>query len=374
MKIVIVIPTYKEADNIGRMIDALEMEFLKETRFDYHILVVEGNSPDGTADIVKQKMEKYPNVHLLMEQKKAGLGAAYMYGFRYAIDTLNADVLVEMDADFQHDPKDINRLVGKLAEGNDYVIGSRFTKGGSIPEEWALYRKMLSIGGSLFSKAVLGIWRVSDFTSGFKASRVKGFVDKLDMTSNLSAGFAYKIDLLFRMHRMGAKIAEIPIQFGLRDRGVSKMENNNFMDSLKVVVMLRVNEKRHFIKFIIVGFIGLFVDWGLFNGLRLIPMDSRNAALLSGLIAMMATFTLNNFWSFNERKIKSTQGRLWGFIIYIVSSSIPILVRSKFVYLANIWFGDTFIVVNIAFMIGIIFGLVWNFTVYSKIIWRRKVS
>jgi len=372
MKIVLVVPTYNESENIGRMIDVLEEVFKTDPHNEYRILVVEGNSPDGTADIVKNKMMQFTNVHLLMEQKKAGLGAAYIFGFKHAMENMDPDVLVEMDADFQHDPHDVVRLVAKIAEGNDYVIGSRFTSGGSIPKEWALYRKFLSIGGNLFSKVVLGIWNVNDFTSGFKASRVKGFAEKLNFDAVLTAGFAYKIDLLFKMQRLGAKIAEVPITFGLRDRGISKMERDNTIDSLKVVLMLRMYENKAFYKFVMVGFTGLFVDTTLFNIFRLLLMPSHTAAIVSGFIAMMTTFTLNNFWSFNERKIETTSKKVTGFIIYVVSSYIPIQVRSMLVDYATGRFGDTFIVSNIAFFIGIVFGLVWNFTVYSKIIWKKK--
>ncbi|NMB69982.1 glycosyltransferase family 2 protein [candidate division WWE3 bacterium] len=372
MRIVLVVPTYNEAENIGRLIDVLQEVFAKDPANDYRLLVVEGNSPDGTANIVKEKMEHFTNVHLLMEQKKSGLGAAYIYGFKYAMENMAPDVLIEMDADFQHDPHDVVKMVAKISEGYDYVIGSRFTSGGSIPKEWAFYRKLISIGGNIFSKLVLNIWSVNDFTSGFKASRVKNFAEKLDFDSVLSGGFAYKIDLLYKMHRLGAKIAEIPIAFGLRDRGISKMERNNFIDSLKVVLMLRMYENKAFYKFVMVGFAGLFVDTTLFNILRLILPASHTAALVSGFIAMMTTFTLNNFWSFNERKIESTSHKVLGFIIYVASSYVPIQIRSMLVDYATEHFGDTFVVSNIAFFIGIVFGLVWNFTVYSRIIWRKK--
>lgn len=372
MKIVIVIPTYNEAENIGRLIDTLSEEFVKDPANEYSILVVEGNSPDHTAEIVKEKATKYGFVHLLMEEKKAGLGAAYVYGFRYAMRELNPDVLVEMDADFQHDPKDVTKLVKEINNGNDYVIGSRFTKGGSIPKEWQLYRKLLSVGGNLFSKIVLGIFNVNDFTSGFKASRVEGFVNKMDLDSILSGGFAYKIDLLFKMHRLGAKIKEVPIKFGLRDRGDSKMENNNFSDSLRVVLSLRFNENRNFFKFCIVGFIGLAVDTGLFNIFRVTALPSNLSALASGGVAMTTTFLLNNYWSFNERKLEGTTKKLVSLIVYVISSLIPIFVRSKLIHIATTMYGDTLLVSNIAFFIGIVFGLIWNFTVYSKLIWRQK--
>ena len=372
MKIVIVIPTYNEAENIGRLADVLQQEFLKRPQHEFHILVVEGNSPDGTANIVREKMKTSSNVHLLMEKVKAGLGAAYIYGFTEAMNEMKADVIVEMDADFQHDPKDMVRLVDEIENGYDYVIGSRFTKGGSIPEEWAFKRKFFSVGGNIFSKIVLGIFNVNDFTSGFKASRVKGFVDRLPLDKILSQGFAYKIDLLFKMQRLGAKIKEVPIKFGLRDRGDSKMEKNNLRDSLRVVVMLRYNENKNFVKFLVVGGIGFIVDAALFNIFRISIFSSRNAALASGFIAMIVTFLLNNYWSFGERKIDGAKKKVLGFVVYIISSFIPIAVRSKLVGLAVSTFGDTALVSNTAFLIGIILGLIWNFTVYSKIIWKGK--
>lgn len=372
MKIVIVIPTYNESENIGRLIESLSGEFKADGANEYHILVVEGNSPDNTAEVVEEKSGKYNFVHLLREEKKAGLGAAYVYGFRYAMKEFNPDVLVEMDADFQHDPRDVTRLVKEISQGYDYVIGSRFTGGGSIPKEWGISRKFWSIGGNLFSKLVLGIFNVNDFTTGFKASRVKGFVDHLDLDNVLSKGFAYKIDLLYKMHKLGAKIKEVPIKFRLRDYGNSKMEKNNPLDSLRVVLNLRFNENRSFFKFLIVGIIGLSIDTGLFNLLRISLLNSNTAALASGLTAMIATFLLNNYWSFNERKLEGTGKKLISLAVYIISSSIPIYVRSRIVYFANKLYGDTFVISNLAFFVGIILGLIWNFTVYSKLIWRNR--
>ena len=372
MKVVIIVPTYNEKENIGRFIDALLDLFDKNPQYECHILIVDGNSPDGTAVVVRQKASQHPFVHLLMEKKKVGLGAAYIYGFKYAVKTFNPDVLVEMDADFQHNPSDVPRLLAEIGNGYDYVIGSRFINGGGIPQGWSFYRKFLSIGGNLFSKVILGITSVNDFTSGFKAARVRGFVDKIDLDSVLSGGFAYKIDLLYKMFKLGARIKEVPIKFGVRDRGDSKMEKSNFVDSLRVVLLLRLNENKSFFKFCIVGFVGLFVDAGLFNILRLTLMVSRLAALTSGFIAMLTTFVLNNYWSFGKRKIEGAVSKVIGFVMYIVLSAIPIVIRSKLVGIATHLLGDTFLVSNTAFFIGIVFGLVWNFTVYSKMIWRKK--
>ena len=372
MKVVIVIPTYNEALNLGRLIDSLVQGFNSKPEVNFHILIVDANSPDGTADVVKKKMNDYSFVHIYVEEKKTGLGAAYIAAFKYALQNLSPEVLVEMDADFQHNPDDLMKLVDEIQNGKDYIIGSRFTEGGSIPKDWALYRKLLSYGGNLFTKVVLGIYEVNDFTSGFKASQVKNFVDKIDLNSVQSEGFAYKIDLLFKMYKLGAKIKEVPITFGLRDRGDSKMERNNFIDSLRVVLSIRFNENSNFFKFVAVGFVGLFVDSGLFNILRLTPLGSSLATPISGSIALMTTYILNNYWSFSDRKIESPNKKLIGFMIYVISSIIPILVRTKLVFIAISTFGDTFVVSNTAFFIGIVFGLVWNFLIYSKIIWRKR--
>jgi dolichol-phosphate mannosyltransferase len=372
MKIVVVVPTYNEKANIQKLVPVLDGIF-KKSDYNFSVLIVDGNSPDGTYSEVQSLIKKYKFLNIILEKKKNGLGAAYIYAFQHAMKEMKADVIVEMDADFQHDPHDLPRLVKPIIDGKaDYTIGSRFTKGGSIPKEWAFNRKFLSVGGNIFSKVVLGIFNVNDFTSGFKASRVKGFVDKLPLDTILSAGFAYKIDLLFKMHRLGARIKEVPIAFGVRDRGDSKMESNNAMDSLKVVVMLRVNENKSFFKFLAVGFTGLFVDAGLFNIFRLLPfLGASLGALLSGTLAMFTTFMLNNYWSFGDRKLKSSKDKVLGVIVYFASSYVPILLRSKLVDLSVSLFGDTFIITNAAFFVGILFGLIWNFTVYSKVIWKK---
>lgn len=372
MKILVVIPTYNEIDNVKKIVPATLEAFNQMPHHECHILVVDGNSPDGTGEAVRGLSRDNPNVHLLMEREKSGLGGAYIYAFKYALTTLYPDVIIEMDADFQHNPNDLPRLVEKIEQGYDYVIGSRFAKGGSIPKEWGLSRKFWSVGGNIFSKIVLGIYSVSDFTSGFKASRVKNYLDRLDLDSVRSTGFAYKIDLLYKMYKLNAKIAEVPIEFGLRDRGNSKMQGNNALDSLKVVLAIRVNENKNFAKFACVGVVGLVTDTTLFNIFRLTLFDSTLSAIISGFIAMVITFTLNNLWSFGERKINGVAKILGTFVIYAGSSIIPILFRSQLVDLFVKGMGDKIIVANAGFLIGVAFGLVWNYVVYSRIIWRKR--
>ena len=371
MKVVVIIPTYNEVENIKLLIPALLKEFVNISQHDLHILVVDGNSPDGTGRVVDELGRENDHIHLLTEKKKAGLGAAYIVGFEHAMNHLQAEVLVEMDADFQHDPKDLSRMFKVFDQGYDYIIGSRFVRGGSIPKQWALYRKFLSLAGSQFSKLVLGVYGVNDFTTGFKISRVRGFVDKIDFRSINSSGFAYKIDLLYKMHLLGARIKEVPIQFGLRDRGDSKMEKDNALDSLRVVMLLRYQKSRSFFRFVSVGFIGLFVDSGLFSLLRVTLVGSSLASALSGLVAMLTTFILNNYWSFGERKLSGFRKKLTSFAVYFGSSYLPIIFRSFLIRYSIGIFGDTALVAYSAFFVGILVGLIWNYTVYSRVIWKK---
>lgn len=237
MNIVVVMPTYNEAANIGRMIDVLVGEvFLKIKNHQMALLVVDDKSPDGTGEIVNslRKQSKYKNLYLLGGEKE-GLGAAYARGFRYTIDKLKADAAMEMDADFQHDPADVPRFVAEFDNGYDYILGSRFIEGGTIPKDWGLKRKLLSAGGNLFTRATLLTFDIHDFTTGFRLARVKNYLDQINFERVFSKSYSYKMRLLYEMMKRGAKVKEIPIKFASREKGWSKMDREDFIESLKVI-------------------------------------------------------------------------------------------------------------------------------------------
>ena len=240
MKITVIIPTYNEKGTIGELLGAVEKQIKEIPNHQMGILVVDGASPDGTVGIVKAKSAIYPNINLIVEKEKRGIGAAYITGMKYAIEKLGADAVIEFDGDWQHDPNDIKRLVAEFDKGYDYVIGSRYVASGSIPKEWALWRKFLSRFGGLTAKIILGL-PVNDATSGLKLSRVKNFAERLPLDENkiLSKYYAYKIQFLYEMLRRGAKTKEIPIQFLERRGGSSKSTLKDIFDSLYVVLALR---------------------------------------------------------------------------------------------------------------------------------------
>jgi dolichol-phosphate mannosyltransferase len=238
-RIVIIIPTYNERANTARMIDALAGVVASIPRHELCVLYVDGQSPDGTAELVREKQQRFPWLHLLVEEKKEGLGMAYAKGMRYAMEELGADYLMEFDGDFQHRPADIPRLIAEIDNGYDYIIGSRYVPGGSVPANWGFKRKLLSRGGSLLARTILVLPRIHDVTGGFKLARVKGFMDAFDFGTLLSKSFAYKVHLLFYMAKRGARVKEVPIVFEARTAGDSKIARNEMQETLRVIALLQ---------------------------------------------------------------------------------------------------------------------------------------
>src|SRR3990167_6388686 len=186
-------------------------EFAKITNADMHLLVVDANSPDGTAKVVQEKQRKFKRLHLLVK-KKAGLGADYIAGFKYATSKLKADAVMEMDADFQHPPRFVKPMVEAYLAGADYVIGSRYIPGGSVPKQWAASRKAISYFGNLFIRLVLLKPRLHDLTTGFRLTKVKGVLDKIELDNLMEKErFAYKVDLLYQSIKNAKKVKEVPL-------------------------------------------------------------------------------------------------------------------------------------------------------------------
>ena len=210
----IVLPTYNERENIEllvRQIAALTP--------DARIFVVDDNSPDRTADVVRALSAEIPNLSLHVRPGKLGLGMAYIDAFQRLID---ADVVVMMDADFSHDPAYLPALIGKAAS-HDLVVGSRYTKGGGI-DGWERWRLWLSKGGNVYARAITGM-PVTDMTGGFNAIRTSQ-LKKLDLERMTCSGYAFQIELKYRLWRQGATIGEVPIVFRKRRGGESKISNH----------------------------------------------------------------------------------------------------------------------------------------------------
>ncbi|MBU0846285.1 glycosyltransferase, partial [Patescibacteria group bacterium] len=213
-KVIIIMPAWNEEDNIRRMIDELvDNEFPKIKQAEMHLLVVDNYSKDKTAKIVEEASKTRKNVHVIQQGEKSGLGWAYITGMKYAIKKLNADAVIEMDADFQHPPRFVGPMVQAYLDGAGYVIGSRYIPGGSVPKEWPLFRKAISFFGNLFIRIVLTKPKLHDLTTGFRLTKVKGVLDKIALDKLMEPHrFAYKVDLLYQSVKNTKKVVEVPLQ------------------------------------------------------------------------------------------------------------------------------------------------------------------
>ncbi|WTX00031.1 polyprenol monophosphomannose synthase [Streptomycetaceae bacterium NBC_01309] len=221
-KVLVIIPTYNESDNITDIVGRL-----RAAAPGADVLVADDNSPDGTGDIADRLAEHDPHVQVLHRKGKEGLGAAYLAGFHWGIDR-GYDVLVEMDADGSHQPEQLPRLLEAVRDA-DLVLGSRWVPGGAIVN-WPTSRKLLSRGGSTYSRFMLGL-DLRDITGGFRAFRKETLLG-IDMDSIASQGYCFQVDLAWRAARRGFRVVEVPITFVERERGDSKMSRTIVAEAL----------------------------------------------------------------------------------------------------------------------------------------------
>jgi len=229
VKVLIIIPTYNEAENVESLLSAIHSQVP-----DASILIVDDNSPDGTADIVEKLKESDPRLDILRRPGKMGLGSAYIAGFKYAL-ARDFEAVFEMDADFSHNPAYLPKFLEALKEA-DLVLGSRYVEGGGV-ENWPLPRKFISIGGSVYSRVILNI-PYHDVTGGFKCFRRKT-LEALGLDSVRSEGYSFQIEMTYRAHKKGFKIKEIPIIFSDRVGGKSKMSWKIFLEAIYRVWQIR---------------------------------------------------------------------------------------------------------------------------------------
>ena len=300
MKVVIILPTYNERGNIAALLTSLQAEFRRLHHHEMHVLVVDDNSPDGTAEVVRQAMRDEPNVHLITGDK-AGLGAAYIRGMQYAMDELHADVVFEMDADFSHAPADVPRLLATLEESADFVIGSRHVKGGSIPAEWSVWRKLNSAGGNWVARYIAGLYGIRDCTAGFRAIRAS-ILRQIDFGALRVKGYAFQVALLHQAVTLGAVVKEIPVHFIDRKQGQSKLGLADIVEFVLNAWWIRLRALRTFIRFALVGASGTLVNLGVFTGVLHTGLNKYVASALAVEISIIWNFFLNNYWTFKDRR------------------------------------------------------------------------
>lgn len=232
MSNVVIIPTYRERENIEAIIKAIT-----DLPVSFDILIIDDNSPDGTAEVIKSLQPAFPNLHLIERPGKLGLGTAYIKGFKWAVEK-NYDYIYEMDADFSHDPRDLPRLYKACSEeGADVAIGSRYISGVNVVN-WPLSRVLMSYIASIYVRLITRM-KVMDTTAGFVCYR-KEVLEKLKPEHIKSIGYGFQIEMKFTAWKMGFKIVEVPIIFTDRKLGSSKMTGGIFSEALWGVLTMKL--------------------------------------------------------------------------------------------------------------------------------------
>jgi dolichol-phosphate mannosyltransferase len=230
----VVMPTYNEAANIDGIVRATVAELERVAPDRHAILIVDDSSPDGTGEMADALSRELPAVQVLHRTDKTGLGHAYIAGFARALEG-GAEVVIEMDADFSHDPRYLGDLL-EAAQNADLVLGSRYVQGGGV-ENWGLLRKVISRGGGTYARLILGVG-IQDLTGGFKCIR-REVLEGIDLPSIRAEGYVFQIEVTYRALLAGFRVAEVPIVFRDRTRGASKMSTRIAMEAMWAVPTLR---------------------------------------------------------------------------------------------------------------------------------------
>ena len=231
----LILPTYNEAENVGPIVAAAGEVLARAAPEGFRVLIVDDGSPDGTGELAEQLAAEHEWVSVLHRTEKAGIGPAYLAGFRHALAG-GAGYVMEMDSDFSHDPADLARLLAAAYDGADLVLGSRYVPGGGV-RNWGLLRRMISEGGSTYARIVLGL-KVKDLTGGFKCFR-RDVLETIQLDSVRSRGYAFQVELTYRAVQAGFRVVEVPIVFRDRERGQSKMSWRIAAEAMWLVPLLR---------------------------------------------------------------------------------------------------------------------------------------
>ncbi len=291
-----IIPTYNEVGNITPL-----LQRLMALDHAWQVLIVDDDSPDGTAAAVEAMRAQYPRIHL-STGKKRGLGAAYKRGLAVALERIGADIVLQMDADFSHDPSVAPKLIAAVRGGAEVAIGSRYVEHASIDSRWHVSRRWLSNGGNWLARRIAGIAGVRDCTSGFRAIR-RAALERAMATQLPVNGYAFQIALLHQLIHHDAKVVEYPIHFQQRAHGETKLGLSDLLEFFISVWALRFPSARTFTKFAITGVSGILVNLSLFAALIELGAHKYVASLVAIELSILWNFLLNNYWTFSHREL-----------------------------------------------------------------------
>lgn len=370
MKVVVILPTYNERDTIIALLTQAR-EVLKDIH--HHTisyLVVDDSSPDGTAELVKEFQKKHKDVYLSVG-KKEGLGSALRRGMTYAVETLKADCIVQMDADLSHDPRNLIEFIGAIDNGYDFAVGSRYIPGGSIPANWGTHRKIYSVVGNSFVRFGLGFPRIHDWTGGYRAF-LKKYYDIAHHKVAAYTGYVFQIAFLHTAVRAGATVYEVPIHFTDRRYGHSKIAAGEYIKNVisyvtgDLIHRLRYGRAK---KFAMVGIVGFIVNTIVLELMvHGVGTDPWIGSAIGAEFAIISNFILNNGWTFKDKKITSEK-YVQKFIQFNLASIGAILIQALTVYIGSHTLGEAHY--RLYYVMGVGFGILWNYTLYTQVIWKK---
>ena len=365
LKACLVLPTYNEAENIESVTKAIFATQSDIYTHQLHVVIVDDNSPDGTQEIVKQQMKQFSRLHLVTGNK-VGLGDAYKRGISFAVKNFNPDLLLQMDADGQHDAQLIPAFINLASNDYDLVIGSRFVPGGKTPD-FSIWRKFLSITGNFLIRHLGKASNVQDCTSGFRCIKTN-LVLKCDLSNLSTKGYSFQSSLVCELIKNGAKPIEVPIIFKARVAGSSKLTFQDQIEFLVNLTKITYRYSEEFIKYCFVGTVGMLVNvasYMLLNRYFQIPLQV--ASLIAIETSIVSNFLLNNYWTFKTRpKQLSMIRRLLNFHIAAGISGI------LFYYLLFLFLTTVLGIHDvISILLATTAGTISNYTINSLWTWRK---
>jgi dolichol-phosphate mannosyltransferase len=373
MKIVIILPTYNEKENIITVLEKLSRSCARIKGHTVSFLVVDDTSPDGTQDAVRKFQRTDKRVHLISGRKE-GLGKALLRGMVYAVDTMRADIIVQLDADLSHDPAVVPEFIRMIDAGADFVVGSRYIPGGSIPANWGVHRKIFSIFGNAIVRYGLGYPKVHDWTGGFRAyGRKYVIANRHDMQK--FGGYVFQIAFLHKSIESGANVREVPIHFTDRMYGRSKIAPSEYIRNVFEYVIgqrLRLMQSGAFGKFLVVGGIGFVINAVVLVLLHDVAgLSASISNLIGAACAIFSNYNLNNRWTFNEQRISGIGPYISKMLqFYLTSAFGVIVIQTGTIAVGVRVFGDTLYFWYFLFGTGLL--LFWNYLMYSRVIWKRS--
>ncbi len=363
-------PAWNEVENIKKMIDVLFDEIFPSVNAEMHLVVVDNNSTDGMTQLVENEVRRRSKLVMVQQGDKKGLGNAYVVGFKYAMKELQADAVMEMDADGQHPPEFVIPMVEAYLNGAEYAIGSRYIPGGSVPKEWALSRRAISYFGNLFIRIVLTKFNIHDLTTGFRLMKVRGVLDKIDLDNLMElTRFAYKVDLLYQCIKNSQKTVEVPLQFRPRITDKSKFNSQEMVSTFKVALILGIKDKIRLIKFGVVGFTGFLVNFAFIRMFRYFGLTEVLVWIFATEFAIINNYVFNNIWTFKEKKIGGFKQTVYKFLQFNLTSVGALIIQSVVGPIGVKLFGEQYDYLILAFVI-LVLVLPYNYFMYNVVIWK----